>query len=116
MYRVTKTLEVSGAHYLNLPYESKCKNLHGHNWIIDVTCECNDDALNESGMVVDFTVIKQKVSDLFDHKFINEIPPFHKINPTAENIAKFICDSIPHCVSVRVQESSGNVAEYVKGE
>lgn len=113
MYRVTKRLEISGAHNLNLPYESKCKSLHGHNWLIDITCQCNDNELKD-GMVLDFTEIKRIVSEQFDHKYLNDVPPFDIINPTAENLAKYICDNTPRCISVRVQESEGNVAEYIK--
>ena len=114
MYRVTKRLEVAGAHKLNLPYESKCNNLHGHNWIIAVTCEA--ESLNESGMVVDFKHIKNAVSELLDHKNVNEVGPFKedKINSTAENIAEWLCSLIPNCVKVTVQESEGNIAEYIK--
>lgn len=107
MYTVTKRIEVSGAHFLNLPYDSKCKNLHGHNWIILVTCR--SEQLNECGMVVDFVKIKEIVSRL-DHADINKI--LGDMNPTAENIARWLCDKIPFCVRVEVQESEGNVATY----
>lgn len=107
MYTVTKKIEISAAHFLNLPYESKCKNLHGHNWIIFVTCK--SETLDESGMVIDFVKIKEIVNQL-DHANINEI--FGKINPTAENIARWLCEKIPHCVRVEVQESEGNIATY----
>ena len=107
MYTITKRLEVSGAHFLNLPYESKCKNLHGHNRIIYVTCR--RELLDESGMVVDFVKIKEIVNRL-DHASINDI--LGGINPTAENIAHWLCDKIPHCVRVEVQESEGNIAIY----
>ena len=108
MYTVVKRIEVSGSHVLNLPYESKCSNLHGHNWIIDVTLQ--SETLDENGMVLDFTKIKKIVNQL-DHQHINNIVPF---NPTAENMAKWLCDQIPHCVGVSVQETEGNVAIYEK--
>ncbi|MBR6342921.1 MAG: 6-carboxytetrahydropterin synthase, partial [Selenomonadaceae bacterium] len=80
MYTVTKRVEISSAHSLRLPYESKCRNLHGHNWIIDVTCQ--SETLNEDGMVLDFVKIKEIVGKL-DHANINEILG-DGINPTAE--------------------------------
>ena len=107
MYTVTKRLEVSGSHRLNLPYDSKCKNLHGHNWIIYVTCQTQ--VLDEEGMVVDFVKIKEIVNEL-DHQHINDI--VGDMNPTAENIARWICERVPYCVKVEVQESEGNVAIY----
>lgn len=55
MYTVTKRLEVSASHHLVLDYASKCQNLHGHNWIIHVTCQA--EALDHNGMVVDFKTL-----------------------------------------------------------
>ena len=107
MFIVKKRMEIAGAHRLNLNYESKCANLHGHNWIVTVWCKSQ--TLNQAGMVIDFTHIKREVQDKLDHKFLNDVVPF---NPTAENIAKWVCEQIPHCYRVSVQESEGNVATY----
>lgn len=109
MYTVTKRMEVSGAHFLKLDYESKCKNLHGHNWVITVTVQ--NENLDKNGMVVDFTKIKEVVNR-FDHACVNDI--LKDVNPTAEHMAKWICDHIPHCIRVSVQETEGNVATYEK--
>lgn len=107
MFYVSKRMEIAGSHRLFLPYESKCQNLHGHNWI--VTVHCRSEKLNSSGMVCDFTSIKKRIHDVLDHKNLNDIFDF---NPTAENIAKWICDNIENCYKVEVQESEGNVACY----
>lgn len=107
MYYVKKRLEISAAHRLDLSYESKCENLHGHNWIITIYCKSG--TLNPDGMVIDFTHIKKLISDELDHKELNKRFSF---NPTAENIAKWICDQILSCYKVEVQESEGNVAIY----
>ena len=108
MYRVQKRLEISGAHDLTLDYNSKCKNLHGHNWIINIYLQSQE--LDHNGMVLDFTHIKKMISDKLDHKYLNDVFSF---NPTAENIAKWICDEIGEkCYRVSVQESEGNIAEY----
>lgn len=107
MYFVKKRMEIAGAHRLKLDYESKCANLHGHNWIVTVWCKSR--TLDQNGMVLDFTHIKREVQDKLDHKFLNDVVPF---NPTAENLAKWICDQIEGCYRVSVQESEGNVATY----
>lgn len=107
MFIVKKRMEIAGAHRLNLNYESKCSNLHGHNWIITVWCKSK--TLDDNGMVIDFTHIKREVQEKLDHKFLNDVVEF---NPTAENIAKWVCEQIPHCYRVSVQESEGNVATY----
>ena len=114
MYYVSKRMEIAGAHFLKLPYESKCNNIHGHNWII--TIHCKSPVLTDYGMIVDFTKIKQTIHDKLDHKFINEV--LLDVNPTAENIAKWVCDKVNSicevgkCSKVEVQESEGNIAVY----
>ena len=107
MYYIKKTLEISAAHSLALDYESKCTRLHGHNWIVTVYCKAEE--LDANGMVVDFTLIKQRVKRVLDHQVLNDVLP---CNPTAENIARWICEQIPHCYKVEVEESRGNMATY----
>lgn len=111
MYYVTKRIEISAAHALSLSYESKCEELHGHNWIIKVYCKSK--TLNADGMVTDFTKIKEKINSKIDHQNLNTVLPF---NPTAENIAKWVCDSIDNCHKVEVWESENNMAAYEKDE
>lgn len=107
MYYVKKRLEIAACHRLKLSYESKCANLHGHNWIITVYCKAKE--LNADGMVIDFKHIKNQISDKLDHANLNEQLPF---NPTAENIAKWVVDTIPCCYKADVQESENNIATY----
>ena len=105
IYCVSKRMEIAGSHKLSLSYQSKCENLHGHNWIVTVFCASK--VLNQDGMVCDFKHIKQKIHGYLDHGNFNELLPF---NPTAENIAKWITQQIPECYKAVVQESEGNTA------
>ena len=109
MYTVIKRMEISAAHSLQLSYPSKCENLHGHNWVIIVHCRSRE--LNADGMVTDFTHIKDQVQNHLDHRNLNEVLPF---NPTAENIARWVCEHVENCYRVEVQESEGNLAVYEK--
>ncbi len=64
-------------------------------------------------MVCDFSKIKNDIHGKLDHQNLNDVLPF---NPTAENIAKWICDQIPECYKVTIQESEGNTATYIRDE
>lgn len=107
MYYVVKRLEIAGSHFLKLSYQSKCENLHGHNWIITIHCRAKE--LNKDGMVIDFKHIKDKIHGYLDHGNFNDLLPF---NPTAENIARWVTEQIPECYKTSVQESEGNIAIY----
>lgn len=98
MFTATKVAHISAGHQLNLPYDSPCRNCHGHNYRIEVTVSA--DQLNEHGMVCDFTLIKD-IAKKLDHTMI-EIVQCHTGetfadkygNATAENIADFIGDEL----------------------
>ena len=110
MYKLKKRIEICGAHKLELSYKSKCQHLHGHNWKVDVFLQ--SETLNENGMIIDFDHIAQKLLEKLDHKILNDVLDF---NPTAENLAKYICDFFaPHCYKVKIEECEGNEATYYK--
>ncbi|MCC8153942.1 MAG: 6-carboxytetrahydropterin synthase [Tannerellaceae bacterium] len=109
MYTIQKRMVISASHQLSLSYPSKCEQLHGHNWVITIWCRAKE--LNPDGMVIDFAHIKYLIKEKLDHKNLNDILPF---NPTAENIARWVCEQIPSCYKVMIEESENNIAWYEK--
>jgi 6-pyruvoyltetrahydropterin/6-carboxytetrahydropterin synthase len=94
MYYATVIKHFSAAHHLR-DYEGKCERVHGHNYKIEL--ELKSPIVDRSGMVADFTVVRQaleKVLQRFDHQDLNEVKPFDRLNPTAENIAKLIWEEM----------------------
>ena len=90
MYDVTVKTGFSAAHQLRL-YDGKYENLHGHNWTAQVTVEA--DELNPIGVGIDLVELKEMVERILsrlDYQNINEISPFDKENPSAENIARWL--------------------------
>ncbi len=90
MYEVTVKTDFSAAHQLRL-YDGKYENLHGHNWSAVVAVEA--DELDAMGVGIDFVRLKKFVEEILgelDYQNINEIPPFDKQNPSAENIARWL--------------------------
>ncbi len=88
-----KTHFSAGHHLRNYPGD--CEKPHGHNWNIKVTVRATE--LDELGMGIDFRTVKNAVNgvvDQLDHCDLNEHPAFRKINPSSENIAVFIFDSL----------------------
>lgn len=93
-YTLKVTTDFAAAHSLR-GYPGDCRRLHGHNWKVEV--EVIATSLDECGMGIDFKAIKEATRTVIrelDHYHLNEIPPFDKINPTAENIAAYLFQGI----------------------
>jgi len=87
-------LDFAAAHFLR-NYEGACNRLHGHNWKVEVKVTATK--LDDIGMGMDFKVIKDATRELIgklDHYNLNDIPPFDKINPTAENISAYLYEEL----------------------
>ena len=97
MYYLSVTKWFSAAHYLPL-YDGKCKNMHGHNWKVEVTVKSID--LPTNGMLIDFRELKSMIDPLLpDHEVINDTLKME--NPTAENLAKYIFDGVESALNQR---------------
>ena len=90
-------------------YRGKCENVHGHNYKVRVALEGAD--LNSIGLLCDFKDLKDAIHGTIrklDHRFLNDIPPFDEMNPSAENIAKYFHDEITRLLADVSSKPSGN--------
>ena len=108
MFEVSVEQTFAAGHALR-DYQGKCENVHGHNYRVRVTIE--GEQLDAAGLLVDFVDVKRLMGgaiEYLDHRFINDLEPFDRINPSAENIAKYFYDrlnaGLKNEVPVRISE------------
>ena len=110
MFSISVSQGFSAAHKI------EGETLHGHTWRVEVSIE--SERLDSKGMVLDFRVFKKYLKEVIsqlDHTYLNDLPFFKEIEPTAENIALFIYQELKAKIevsSVTVFESEGAWATY----
>ena len=118
MFEVCVEHTFAAAHALR-NYRGKCENLHGHNYRVQVAIEGEE--VDANGLLYDFADLKRSLratSEYLDHRNLNELKPFDEVNPSAENIAKFIYDEMQKSTTaasiayVRVWETDTSYATY----
>ena len=123
MYEISVDYTFAAGHALR-NYKGKCENVHGHNYKLRVTLEGAE--LNPTGLLIDFIDVRaaiKQLADRLDHQFLNDLPPFDKLNPSAENIARYFSDSLEPQIkdqglrvqSVTVWETDTTSATYRPG-
>jgi 6-pyruvoyltetrahydropterin/6-carboxytetrahydropterin synthase len=130
MIRVTKRVEFCAAHrYLNPRWNEeenrrrfgKAVNLHGHNYVLEVTVQGRP--APETGMVMDLKVLKELITDAvldrLDHTNLNvDVPAFTDRLPTPENLAvviwELLAPRLAGCLLYRVRlcEDDGSAVDY----
>jgi len=118
-YELFIQADFSAAHNLR-EYKGKCERLHGHNWRVDLRLA--GDRLDAEGLLLDFTEAKRilrEILDPLDHRYLNEVPPFDRLQPSSENIARTIAEAVAErfpagvrVVSVTAWESDRCAATY----
>ena len=111
MFEVSVEHTFAAGHALR-NYRGKCENVHGHNYRLAVTVK--GDRLDSVGLLVDFAELKRVMRDIagrLDHQFINDIPPFDALNPSAENIARYFYEEISKGIGDAAQVSEVKVWE-----
>ncbi len=124
MFQVSVEETFAAAHFLR-HHGGSWERLHGHNYRVVVTVV--GPKLNGNGLLMGFAELKRMVKDVIgrsDHRFLNEVPPFDALNPSAENIAKRFCDEISMRLpeecrvrvgEVKVWETDANSVSYRNG-
>lgn len=101
MFEIQRELSFSASHQLR-GYKGNCERLHGHNFKVRVAI-CAE-ALNDYGMVIDFHELDELMRSAvqpFDHRHLNDVATFCEKNPTSENIARTVCESIVNAIGDR---------------
>ncbi len=121
LWQLTVRGEFSSAHALR-HYQGKCENMHGHNYAVEVSVE-GGRLTPDTELLMDFSVLKALLKeelDRLDHADLNLVPPFDAINPSSENLARYLwqrlaprlADTPARLHSVTVSEKSAQSATY----
>ena len=94
MFEVTVEESFAAGHALR-GYKGKCENVHGHNYKVRVVLA--GEKLESNGLLYDFAELRRRLAEVIqalDHKFLNDLPPFTELNPSAENISRYFFDEL----------------------
>jgi 6-pyruvoyltetrahydropterin/6-carboxytetrahydropterin synthase len=94
MFEVSVEYMFAAGHALR-GYKGKCENVHGHNYKVQLVV--GGEQLDSAGLLMDFVEVRKNIKTLverLDHHFLNDVPPFDKLNPSAENISKYFYDEL----------------------
>jgi len=111
MFEITVEDSFSAAHALR-GYQGKCEHVHGHNYRVRVSLEAEE--LDQAGLLMDFVEVRSLLRELlerFDHRLLNEAPPFDTLNPTAENMARYFFQELSRWLAARAEAPRVRVAE-----
>jgi 6-pyruvoyltetrahydropterin/6-carboxytetrahydropterin synthase len=122
MYELKIITQFAAAHQIR-GIEGGCERLHGHNWKVEVFV--SGDKLDENGLLIDFRDIKDKTETLMeelDHKFLNELEPFITLNPSSENVSRYVYEALSRQLNtdtiriskITVWESDSACASYTE--
>lgn len=121
MFELTVQTVFSAAHAIVIAGEREA--VHGHDWHVTACLEGGD--LDDDGLLVDFHAVEASLAEIirpFRNASLNTTPPFDRVNPTAEEVARYIGVSLDRSVRglggrarvawVRVTEAPGCAATY----
>ncbi len=119
-FELNKDLHFSAAHFIDDARAGKCRNVHGHNYIANITIV--GDRLDDMGFLVNFSELKKVVTEAFDHTILNDHPRFQNVPPTTETVARTIHEMISeflkdqsntvYCLQIFLRETPTSYAVY----
>ncbi len=112
MYELKVVTQFAAAHRITM-VGSKCENLHGHNWKVEVYV--TGEETNAAGVLMDFGIIKKHVREIMsmlDHKYLNELDYFQQGQPSSENIAYFVATELQK----RIDNQAASVSKVTAWE
>lgn len=119
-FELNKDMHFSAAHFIPADTAGKCRQVHGHTYVVNVTIGGNE--LDETGFLVDFKEVKKYVYDKYDHTLLNDHVEFQSNFPTTEVLAQTIYNIIqgrlnekknsPQCLQVIVRETPTSYVIY----
>ena len=114
MYKISVEITFSAAHKLT-GYQGKCERIHGHNWTVKAQVATPE--LDSIGIGYDFKDLRhhlKRIIKKFDHRLLNKISPFDKLNPTCENLASYIFHALNEMLPPKIQVLSIEIKESEK--
>lgn len=126
IFKLKISTHFSSSHQLR-NYNGKCENLHGHNFVVEVVVK-GSELDKDVEYLIDFKILKKMLNEIIeplDHVHLNNVPPFDKINPSSENLSKYIYKEMEKKLElyrnveveqVGVAENIGSWAFYMEGE
>ena len=111
MFEVSVEETFAAGHALR-GYHGKCENVHGHNYRVRALIA--GESLAAAGLLVDFVDLKQilrAIIEKLDHRFLNDVPPFDKLNPSAENMAQYFHQELSRGLSGTARANEVHVSE-----
>jgi 6-pyruvoyltetrahydropterin/6-carboxytetrahydropterin synthase len=121
MFEISVEEKFDAAHCLR-GYQGNCENLHGHTYRVKVKLRVRE--LGNIGIALDFKSVRASLREIItylDHTFINDLPEFREVNPTAENLARYIYGKMKEeyagsLYKVKVWETESAAASYWEDE
>ncbi|MFC5405217.1 6-pyruvoyl trahydropterin synthase family protein [Cohnella soli] len=127
-YELNKDMQFAAAHYIPSDNAGVCSRLHGHTYFANVTIAGDD--LDDTGFLVNFSIVKKLVHDRFDHTSLNDHKEWfgadHPLRyPTTENVARVLCEIVQEhldergkrarCIQVLLRETPTSYVVYRPG-